>query len=143
MAAEVLHGCARQKLVPLRPPLLVVNGTPRRQQGLSMLHLSVSPSLPPSLPYSHASLVLLPSLLIHLPICSLAPYRSSSVLMPPCLCLSTVLHISILQSLLPCSSPLLARWLVYHWDGCRIKDATRFVFFFPPPLLLSLSLSLV
>lgn len=36
-------------------------------------------------------------------------------------------------------SRLLARWLVYHWDGCRIKDATLF---FPSLLHRSFSASL-
>ena len=62
----------------------------------------------------------------HLLICS----PSISFRLYPFSCLCLLFPIPIYPSSSPSfpSPLLLARWLVYHWDGCGIKDATLFFF---------------
>lgn len=111
------RGRAEQKLVPLKLLLLAVNNA--NKDFVS----SLSPS--------HISPLFLSLFLLSFTFSFvLSPYFYPSLV-------SVYLLFSIhLSSCLPFPSALLARWLVYHWDGCRIKDATLF---FPPLLLFCLS----
>lgn len=109
------RGYGQQKLVPLELPLLFVNDTNR--SFVSTPSLSYITPLPLSFLYFLSLLVkdfflpLPPSVLI--PFVSLFIYCSPSI------------HPSSSPSF---PFPLLARWLLYHWDGCGIKDATLFFF---------------
>lgn len=125
LSTEVLRGCGQQKLVPLESPLLAVNDTNRdfvsSLSSFLLLHsliLTFSSSL---------------SSLTHLLICSPSISLSLSCL-------------RLLFPIYPSSSPsfpssLLARWLVYHWDGCRIKATLFFFLFFFTSIAPSLPLS--
>lgn len=124
LSTEVLRGCGQQKLVPLESPLLAVNDT-NRDFVSSLSSFLLHHSLLSILTFSSSL-----SSLTHLLICSPSISLSFS-----CLCLLFPIYLSSSSSF---PSPLLARWLVYHWDGCRIK-ATLFFFFLPPSLLLCLS----
>lgn len=119
-------GYGQQKLVPLELPLLFVNDTNR--SFVSTPSLSYITPLP---------LSFLHFLSLHVkdffsPSASFCPYPFR-------------FSVYLLFSIHPSSSPsfpfpLLARWLLYHWDGCGIKDATLFFFFlhrsFSAPLFL-------
>lgn len=119
------RGYGQQKLVPLELPLLFVNDTNR--SFVSTPSLSYITPLP--LSFLHFLSLLVKDFFS--PSASFCPYPFR-------------FSVYLLFSIHPSSSPsfpfpLLARWLLYHWDGCGIKDAT--LFFFPPSLLLSPSLS--
>lgn len=116
LSAEGQRAYGQQKLVPLHPPLLFVNDTNRSFVSAP----SLSYITPLSLSFLHFLSFLLKDFFS--PSVSFCPYPFGS-------------SVYLLFSTHPSSSPsfpfpLLARWLLYHWDGCRIKDATLFSFFF-------------
>lgn len=121
---------------PLRSSVDVGSRNCSHQNHCNWLLTTQTGTLCPPCPLPCITLSLLSSSsfpsLTHLLICS--PSISLSL---SCLCLLFPIYPS---SSPPFPTPLLARWLVYHWDGCGIKDATLFLFFFSiaPSLPLSL-----
>lgn len=108
LSTHVLSECWQQSLVPADLPLLAANET--NQDFGSILSPSTRHAL--TLKFSLSS-----SSSTHLLICSFPIFI-------PFLFLFTAPHHPSASPSFP--SPLLARWLVYRWDGCRIKDVTLF-----------------
>ena len=120
LSTEVQHGCGQREWLPLETP--AVSGTLWPPTSCRALIFKF-----PLIPFFF--LLDSPSHLFSLHI--FIPFPVSVYCSP-----------SIHPPVPSFPSPLLARWLVYHWDGCGIKDATPFLFSFLLHRSFSASLSL-